>query len=457
LRSWLVKARKPTLSTCVIVLFAGAVILPWCALAWLTSTERAEEVAKARYNLAALAAAYTEHAATLMESSTSTANAGRPDIDDWAKSEMAAFRNALNLPSIRFALRSGGTPRVTLGESAQDASSGVLSALTDQDGTISAEVDHPAGITAMVSMPEDEALREWRSRAYFRMIGLVLRTFLVVGIGAFLVHQLRWREAAQAELLSARETAEHASRAKSEFLANMSHELRTPLNAIIGFSEVINTGMFGPLSVRYREYGGYVLNSGVHLLALINEILDLSKLEAGKLELQDEDVDLSTVAREALRLVEAQAEKSKIHLSEAMRGDIPLIRGDERRLRQILINLLANAVKFTPEGGRVRVSIFRRDAELAIEVSDTGIGMTPEQIPKALEPFGQIESKVSGKYEGTGLGLPLAKRLSELHGGTLTIESALNVGTKVTVTLPAERIVARPYMAAPKVQAAATF
>jgi signal transduction histidine kinase len=434
----------------VIVLFAGAVILPWCALAWLTTTERSEEVAKAQYNLAALAAAYTEHAATLMESGTGTANAGRPDIDDWAKNEMAAFRDALNLPGIRFALRSSGTPGVTLGEGA------LLPTFTDRDGTISAEVDHPAGITAMVSMREDDALKEWRSRANFRVIGLVLRTFLVIGIGAFLVHQLRWREAAQAELLKAREIAEQASRAKSDFLANMSHELRTPLNAIIGFSEVINTGMFGPLSVRYREYGGYVLNSGVHLLALINEILDLSRLEAGKLELQDQDVDLSFVVRDALRLVEAQAEKSKIHLSEAMRGDIPLIRGDERRLRQILINLLANAVKFTPEGGRVRVSIFRRDAELAIEVSDTGIGMAPEQIPKALEPFGQIESKVSGKYEGTGLGLPLAKRLIELHGGTLTIESKPNAGTRVTVTVPPERIVARPYMVAAKVQVAAT-
>jgi len=434
----------------VIVLFAGAVILPWCALAWLTTTERSEEVAKAQYNLAALAAAYTEHAATLMESGTGTANAGRPDINDWAKTEMAAFRDALSLPGIRFALRSSGTPSVTLSEGALSPT------FTDRDGTISAEVDHPAGITAMVSMREDDALKEWRSRANFRVIGLVLRTFLVIGIGAFLVHQLRWREAAQAELLKAREIAEQASRAKSDFLANMSHELRTPLNAIIGFSEVINTGMFGPLSVRYREYGGYVLNSGVHLLALINEILDLSRLEAGKLELQDQDVDLSFVVRDALRLVEAQAEKSKIHLSEAMRGDIPLIRGDERRLRQILINLLANAVKFTPEGGRVRVSIFRRDAELAIEVSDTGIGMAPEHIPKALEPFGQIESKVSGKYEGTGLGLPLAKRLIELHGGTLTIESKPNAGTRVTVTVPPERIVARPYMVAAKAQVAAT-
>jgi signal transduction histidine kinase len=138
-----------------------------------------------------------------------------------------------------------------------------------------------------------------------------------------------------------------------------------------------------------------------------------------------------------------------------MKGDIPLIRGDERRLRQILINLLANAVKFTPEGGRVRVSIFRQDGQLAIEVSDTGIGMTPEQIPKALEPFTQIESKISGKYEGTGLGLPLAKRLVELHGGRLAIESETNAGTRVTIILPSNRIVASPYVTTARAQIAA--
>lgn len=238
--------------------------------------------------------------------------------------------------------------------------------------------------------------------------------------------------------------AETANQAKSEFLANMSHELRTPLNAIIGFSEVIKRGMFGPLSERYRSYGGDIFDSGNHLLELINEILDLSKLEAGHFELHEEDVDIAAVIRTSKRLVEAQAEKSKVRMYDSIEDGLPLIRADDRRMRQILINILSNAVKFTPEGGLVRVESSVKPTGLVISVSDTGIGMAPQEIPKALEPFGQIDSTISRKYEGTGLGLPLAKHLVELHGGTLTVESELNFGTTVTILLPPERIAARP-------------
>ncbi len=237
--------------------------------------------------------------------------------------------------------------------------------------------------------------------------------------------------------------AETANRAKSEFLANMSHELRTPLNAIIGFSEVIKKGMFGPLSARYCSYGGDIHESGTHLLNLINEILDLSKLEAGHFELHEENVDIASVIQTSRRLVEPLAEKGKVQLSEAAENDLPLIRADERRIRQVLINILSNAVKFTPEGGQVRVQSSLRSDGLIIVVSDTGIGIAPGEIPKAMEPFGQIDSKISRKYEGTGLGLPLAKRLVELHGGTLTVESALGVGTTVTIVLPRARVVPR--------------
>jgi signal transduction histidine kinase len=235
--------------------------------------------------------------------------------------------------------------------------------------------------------------------------------------------------------------AETANRAKSEFLANMSHELRTPLNAIIGFSEVIKRGMFGPLSARYCSYGGDIHESGMHLLNLINEILDLSKLEAGHFELHEENVDVASIIQTSKRLVEPQAEKGKVQLSETAESNLPMIRADERRIRQVLINILSNAVKFTPEGGQVRVQSSLRSDGLVIAISDTGIGIAPGQIPKAMEPFGQIDSKVSRKYEGTGLGLPLAKRLVELHGGTLAVESALGVGTTVTIVLPRERIV----------------
>jgi signal transduction histidine kinase len=235
--------------------------------------------------------------------------------------------------------------------------------------------------------------------------------------------------------------AETANRAKSEFLANMSHELRTPLNAIIGFSEVIKKGMFGPLSARYCSYGGDIHESGSHLLNLINEILDLSKLEAGHFELHEENVDIAGIIQTSRRLVEPQAEKGKVQLSETAENNLPMIRADERRMRQVLINILSNAVKFTPEGGRVLVQSSLRTDGLIIAISDTGIGIAPGEISKAMEPFGQIDSKISRKYEGTGLGLPLAKRLVELHGGTLTVESALGVGTTVTIALPRERVV----------------
>src|SRR5258706_6783787 len=237
--------------------------------------------------------------------------------------------------------------------------------------------------------------------------------------------------------------AEAANRTKSEFLANMSHELRTPLNAIIGFSEVIQKAIIGPLSERYRAYGADIFSSGTHLLGLINDILDLSKLEAGQFELHEEDVDIREAIEASMLLVGPQAEKSRVELSKAIDENLAFIRADDRRIRQILINLLSNAVKFTTEGGKIRVASFGTNAGLAIAVSDTGIGMASEEIPKALEEFGQIDSKISRQFAGTGLGPPLAKHLIELHGGTLTIKSQINVGTTVTIILPHERILAR--------------
>jgi signal transduction histidine kinase len=199
--------------------------------------------------------------------------------------------------------------------------------------------------------------------------------------------------------------------------------------------------MFGPVGERYRGYATDIFNSGSHLLALINEILDLSKLEAGQFELYEEDIDLAGTIAACLHLVEGQAKKSKIQLSTALDRNVHLIRADDRRMRQILINLLSNAVKFTPDGGKVRVSSFLKNGGLAIVVSDTGIGISDEDIPKVMTSFGQVESKVSRKYEGSGLGLPLAKHLVELHGGTLTLESQVGCGTTVTITLPSDCMV----------------
>ena len=248
-------------------------------------------------------------------------------------------------------------------------------------------------------------------------------------------------EATTAHLESALEAAAAGSQAKSQFLPTMSHELRTPLNAIIGFSEIISTGLFGPLGDgRYQEYIANIHTSGRHLLGLINDILDFSKLDAGRLDLEDHEIDLAAAVREALRMMQGQAEAAKVALIEPSDQDVPPLRADPRRVRQILLNLLSNAVKFTPPQGEVRVSILRRGDGVAVAVADTGIGIAAEDIPRALERFRQIDSALGRKYEGTGLGLPLSKRLVELHGGTLEIESRVGSGTTITVTFPAERV-----------------
>ncbi|MCH8096832.1 MAG: PAS-domain containing protein [Proteobacteria bacterium] len=245
------------------------------------------------------------------------------------------------------------------------------------------------------------------------------------------------------DLSIARDEAEAANRAKSEFLTLMSHELRTPLNAIIGFSEIIKGEMFGPVGTdRYRDYAGDVHESGRHLLALINDILDLSKIEAGKLELDESDVDVAEVIHSCLRLVRERAGNGGVRLVTEIPEDLPALRFDERKLKQILINLLSNAVKFTPAGGTVTVKAwFRADSGYVFQVIDTGIGIAIEDIPKALTSFGRIDSKLARKYEGTGLGLPLTKSLVELSSGSMDLQSEVGIGTTVTVRFPKERIV----------------
>jgi signal transduction histidine kinase len=243
-------------------------------------------------------------------------------------------------------------------------------------------------------------------------------------------------------LTLALDAAAAASEAKSAFLAAMSHQLRTPLNAVIGFSEVLSTETFGPLgSLRNKEYIKNIHASGVHLLALINDILDVARIDANEDKLNEEVIELRGVVLDSLRMVSHQAELKKIRLSEEIDTHVRFVLADERRLKQILINLLGNAVKFTQTDGQVRVRAFRNEQGLIIAVSDTGIGMTEKDIPLALERFRQIDSSLSRKYEGAGLGLPLAKQLTELHGGTLAIESKVDVGTTIIITLSAGRIV----------------
>jgi signal transduction histidine kinase len=245
-------------------------------------------------------------------------------------------------------------------------------------------------------------------------------------------------------LTRALDAAAAASQAKSQFLATMSHELRTPLNAIIGFSELLKGELFGPLGdARYKGYVNDVHRSGKHLLALVNDVLDFSKIDAGHLTLQDDQIDIGETLTTSLRMIEGQAANIGVVLENDIALDLPILRADERRIRQILLNLLSNAVKFTPRGGKVRLIAFSDDKEFVVQVADTGIGMATEDIPRALERFGQLDSDLNRKYEGTGLGLPLTKKLAELHGGRLVIESELCVGTKVTVAFPAERMIKR--------------
>ncbi len=251
------------------------------------------------------------------------------------------------------------------------------------------------------------------------------------------------------DLVVARNQAEAASQSKTRFLATMSHELRTPLNAIIGFSEILIGADQGSAQnlAKYREYADFIHDSGHHLLVLISDILDLSKIEAGTEDIREQEVDVSYVVGTAIRTVEQRARQAGVELGFDLAEDLPLLTAEERKLKQILINLLDNAVKFTDPGGKVALKVWCDQASgYAFQVSDTGVGMAAADIPDAMSPFGQLHKKDEfvRSREGAGLGLPLAKCLTELHGGSLGIQSEPGVGTTVTVRLPAARIVRTP-------------
>lgn len=290
----------------------------------------------------------------------------------------------------------------------------------------------PIAVTTVID--ESDFLYDWRQSrmkdigflALFTIFGSILSYFAV----AMAKQIVRVEESEASAIL--------ASQAKSEFLANMSHELRTPLNAIIGFSEMITSGYFGPLNAKQKERIHDINLCGSHLLQLINDILEFSKGDAGKLELLEEKVDMGEIVNESVRIMNGKFKTKNIHIVVAIESNLPLLWGDKRKIRQILINLLSNSVKFTPENGTITAAV-RMDSHrsIALVVTDTGIGIAEEDITKALSVFGQVHR--SKNHEGTGLGLPLCKMYTELHDGKFLLTSKLGEGTTVRVIFPHQR------------------
>lgn len=279
-----------------------------------------------------------------------------------------------------------------------------------------------------------------------RILGLRLTQSQWDGERAYVatLRDISERRRSEASLLLAKQAAERANLMKSRFLASMSHELRTPLNSIIGFAELMQVEIFGPLGKnRYREYVDYIQESGSHLLSLINNLLDLSKAEAGKLELDELEFDVTRTIDAALRSVAPHAAKRQVSLVREGVTEPLLISADDVKLKQIVLNLLTNAVKFTRPKGEVRVGAYvNARGELTLTISDNGIGIPADQIPRAFTAFAHVENAYVCKLEeGSGLGLALTKRLVELHGGTIKLQSKVNVGTRVTVKLPPGRVV----------------
>jgi signal transduction histidine kinase len=297
----------------------------------------------------------------------------------------------------------------------------------------------------------DRALAASRSYAETMIVIAFGATLLLTGLAAYLIREIRGRAAQEVKLKATNvaltlstERAEAANRAKSQFLANMSHELRTPLNAIIGFSEILTAGIPGQLNPKQHGYVANIHEGGGFLLRVINDVLDLAQVDAGKLRLHEEKgIGLDCIAGACIALMEEQAIAGGLRLSLEIEDRMPRVIADATRLSQFVLNLLSNAVKFTEPGGSVSLAI--RCAEtggVVLEVRDTGPGMTAAEIEVALQPFGQVDNGLARRHNGTGLGLPLARELAELHGGSLNVASEKGHGTTVTVALPAARVLA---------------
>jgi two-component system, cell cycle sensor histidine kinase PleC len=288
------------------------------------------------------------------------------------------------------------------------------------------------------------AIMALAAEGYFALLAHRLHSTTLATLEARAEKDALIGELEQAKAISdeARHRAEAANVAKSRFLAQMSHELRTPLNAILGFSEVMKSEIFGAHSVPvYKEYSADIHNSGVHLLNLINEILDLSRIEAGRYELNEEGVSLVHVVADCHHLLKLRASSRGIAIHEVFEHGMPRIWGDERATRQIVLNLLSNSIKFTPQGGEIWLKVgWTASGGQYLSVKDTGSGIAEDEIPIVLASFGQGSNSIKSAEQGAGLGLPIAKSLIDMHGGTFTLKSKLRIGTEVIVTFPPERV-----------------
>jgi two-component system cell cycle sensor histidine kinase PleC len=289
------------------------------------------------------------------------------------------------------------------------------------------------------------AIMALSAQGYFAVLAYRLYSTTLATLEARAEKDALIGELEQAKAISdeARRRAEAANISKSRFLAQMSHELRTPLNAILGFSEVMKSEVFGEHAIpAYKEYSGDIHNSGVHLLGLINEILDLSRIEAGRYELNEESISLAAIVEDCHHLLKLRATNRGIIIHEVFEPDLPRLWADERAVRQICLNLLSNAIKFTPQGGEIWLKVgWTASGGQYMSVKDTGPGIPEEEIPVVLASFGQGSNSIKSAEQGAGLGLPIAKSLVDLHGGTFSLKSKLRIGTEVVVTFPPERVV----------------
>lgn len=272
---------------------------------------------------------------------------------------------------------------------------------------------------------------------------ILVLAFLSSHIGRYageLAETERSLQCAMGELQIALSRAEKARDTRLQFLAHMSYELRTPLNAVLGFSDLMNRQTFGPLNERYREYLQIIHDSGGHLLNLINQVLDIAKIDAGRLELNEEEMNPGGVVRSCVQLMTCQARSKEVALEAELAADLPPLFADARLFRQIVLNLLGNAIKFTPEGGSVKVAVAQVEDGLGLQIADSGIGIAADDLARVFEPFGQVNSAFTRQHNGTGLGLPLVKEFIEAHQGRIAIDSAPGRGTTINITFPAERL-----------------